>query len=60
MEVGSFIGAAVMTGGEITIRDADPQYLDMIALVFERLGVALGDARRGYFRPCAPIADDCA
>ncbi|HVU14305.1 MAG TPA: UDP-N-acetylglucosamine 1-carboxyvinyltransferase [Phototrophicaceae bacterium] len=39
MEVGSFIGAAVMTGGEITIRDADPQYLDMIALVFERLGV---------------------
>lgn len=40
MEVGSFIGAAVMTGGEITIRQADPQYLDMIALVFERLGVS--------------------
>ncbi len=39
MEVGSFIGAAVMTGGAITIRNADPQYLDMIALVFERLGV---------------------
>lgn len=39
MEVGSFIGAAVMTGGEITIRQADPQYLDMIALVYERLGV---------------------
>ncbi|MEP7291282.1 MAG: UDP-N-acetylglucosamine 1-carboxyvinyltransferase [Chloroflexota bacterium] len=39
MEVGSFIGAAVMTGGEITIRNADPQYLDMIALVYERLGV---------------------
>ncbi len=39
MEVGSLIGAAVMTGGAITIRNADPQYLDMIALVFERLGV---------------------
>lgn len=39
IEVGSFIGAAVMTGGEITIKQADPQYLDMIALVFERLGV---------------------
>lgn len=39
MEVGSFIGAAAMTGGEITIRNADPQYLDMIALVYERLGV---------------------
>lgn len=39
MEVGSFIGAAVMTGGELLIRQADPQHLDMIALVFERLGV---------------------
>lgn len=39
MEVGSYIGAAVMTGGEITIRQADPAYLSMIALVFERLGV---------------------
>jgi UDP-N-acetylglucosamine 1-carboxyvinyltransferase len=39
MEVGSFIGATVVTGGELLIRDADPQYLDMTALVFERLGV---------------------
>ncbi len=39
MEVGSYIGAAVLTGGEITIRQADPAYLDMIALVFDRLGV---------------------
>ncbi len=39
MEVGSLIGAAVMTGGAITIRNADPQYLDMIGLVFGRLGV---------------------
>ncbi|MFW5748765.1 MAG: UDP-N-acetylglucosamine 1-carboxyvinyltransferase [Chloroflexota bacterium] len=39
MEVGSFIGAAVITGGEIRIRDADPEHLAMSALVFERLGV---------------------
>jgi UDP-N-acetylglucosamine 1-carboxyvinyltransferase len=39
MEVGSYIGAAVMTRGEVTIRDADPQYLDMTALIFEVLGV---------------------
>jgi UDP-N-acetylglucosamine 1-carboxyvinyltransferase len=39
MEVGSFIGAAVVTGGSIRIKDADPQHLDMIALVFGRLGV---------------------
>lgn len=39
LEVLSFVGAAVMTNGEITIRKADNQYLDMIRLVFERLGV---------------------
>jgi UDP-N-acetylglucosamine 1-carboxyvinyltransferase len=39
MEVGSFIGAAAVTGGEIRIKNSDPQYLDMIAFVFRRLGV---------------------
>jgi UDP-N-acetylglucosamine 1-carboxyvinyltransferase len=39
MEVGSFIGAAAVTGGEIRIKNADPQHLDMIRLVFRRLGV---------------------
>lgn len=39
LEVVSLIGAAAMTAGEIRIRDADPEYLDMVALVFERLGV---------------------
>ena len=39
LEVVSFIGAAVMTNGEIRIRQADPQHLDMIALIFARLGV---------------------
>lgn len=39
MEVGSFIGAAAITGGSIRIRQADPQYLGMIRLVYEKLGV---------------------
>ncbi|HEX2620744.1 MAG TPA: UDP-N-acetylglucosamine 1-carboxyvinyltransferase [Phototrophicaceae bacterium] len=39
MEVGSWIGAAVVTGGELRIKDADPEYLDMVAQVFARLGV---------------------
>jgi UDP-N-acetylglucosamine 1-carboxyvinyltransferase len=51
MEVGSFIGAAVMTGGEITIRNADPQYLDMIALVFGRLGFHWETRGRDIFVP---------
>lgn len=39
LEVGSFIGAAAITGGAVTIREADPEHLDMIALVFRKLGV---------------------
>jgi len=39
LEVISFVGAAAVTGGEITIHNAGNQYLDMIRLVFERLGV---------------------
>ncbi len=39
LEVGSYIGAAVVTGGELLIREADPQFLRMIELVFGRLGV---------------------
>jgi UDP-N-acetylglucosamine 1-carboxyvinyltransferase len=40
LEVVSFIGAAVVTQGSIRIRQAAPQYLDMIAMVFRRLGVS--------------------
>jgi UDP-N-acetylglucosamine 1-carboxyvinyltransferase len=39
LEVVSFIGAAVVTQGSIRIRQAGPQYLDMISAVFRRLGV---------------------
>jgi len=39
LEVVSFIGAAVVTRGSIRIHNAGPGYLDMIRLVFGRLGV---------------------
>ena len=39
MEVGSFIGATAVTGGEVRINNADPQNLGMIRLVYEKLGV---------------------
>jgi len=35
----SFIGAAVVTHGEVRIHNAGNQYLDMIRFVFRRLGV---------------------
>jgi UDP-N-acetylglucosamine 1-carboxyvinyltransferase len=39
LEVISFVGAAVVTRGSIRIRNAGPQYLDMIGMVLKRLGV---------------------
>ena len=39
MEVGSFVGLAAVTGGEILIKNAAPKHLGMIGMVFERLGV---------------------
>jgi UDP-N-acetylglucosamine 1-carboxyvinyltransferase len=39
LEVVSFIGAAVVTRGAVTIRNAGNNYLDMVRLVFGRLGV---------------------
>jgi UDP-N-acetylglucosamine 1-carboxyvinyltransferase len=39
LEVVSFIGAAVVTHGELCIRNAGNQYLDMIRFIFRRLGV---------------------
>lgn len=39
LEVISHVGAAVVTGGSIRIRNAGIEYLDMIRLVLERLGV---------------------
>lgn len=39
LEVVSFIGAAVVTKGSILIKNAGPEYLGMISMVFNRLGV---------------------
>ena len=38
LEVVSYIGAAIVTHGSITIRNAAPYYLDMVKLVLNRLG----------------------
>jgi UDP-N-acetylglucosamine 1-carboxyvinyltransferase len=43
MEVGSFIGAAAVTGGEVRIRKADPHTLGMVRLVYGRMGVTWQD-----------------
>jgi UDP-N-acetylglucosamine 1-carboxyvinyltransferase len=39
IEVGSMIGLAAVTGGEMLIKDACPSYLHMTRLMLERLGV---------------------
>jgi UDP-N-acetylglucosamine 1-carboxyvinyltransferase len=39
LEVISFVGAAVVTHGSIRIHKAGPEYLDMIGMVFKRMGV---------------------
>ncbi|MCS6872410.1 MAG: UDP-N-acetylglucosamine 1-carboxyvinyltransferase [Anaerolineae bacterium] len=39
IEVASYIGAAAVTGGEVLIKNADPQHLAMIELVYNKLGV---------------------
>jgi len=41
IEVGSFVGLAAVTGGDLTIRQAGVEHLPMIRLGFERLGVRL-------------------
>jgi len=39
IEVGSFIGLAAVTQGELLIRNAAPEHLPMVFLAFERLGI---------------------
>lgn len=40
LEVVSYIGAAVVTGGSIRIKNASPEHLNMIKLVFNRMGIS--------------------
>ena len=39
LEVISFVGASVVTGGQVRIRNAGVQHLEMISHVFQRMGV---------------------
>ena len=51
IEIGSYIGLAAITGGEITIRDAAPHHLGMVQLVFERLGAKFEARGNDLFVP---------
>lgn len=51
LEVVSFIGAAAVTNGKITIKNAGIRYLDMIKLVFSRLGVTWQENGDDIFVP---------
>jgi UDP-N-acetylglucosamine 1-carboxyvinyltransferase len=51
LEVVSFIGAAVVTHGSITIKDAGCEYLDMIRLVMGRIGVEWEEKGKDLFVP---------
>ncbi|MCO4760929.1 MAG: UDP-N-acetylglucosamine 1-carboxyvinyltransferase [Myxococcales bacterium] len=39
LEIGSFVGLAAVTGGDLVIEDVVPDDLRMVRMVFERLGV---------------------
>ncbi|MBI3287334.1 MAG: UDP-N-acetylglucosamine 1-carboxyvinyltransferase [Chloroflexi bacterium] len=49
IEVGSLIGLAAATHGEITLRQTEPEHLRMITLMFHRLGVEIELRGRDVF-----------
>lgn len=51
LEVISFVGAAAVTHGSITIKNAGIHYLDMIKLVLARLGVTWEERGNDIFMP---------
>jgi UDP-N-acetylglucosamine 1-carboxyvinyltransferase len=51
MEVGSYIALAAVTGGELLIKNAAPEHLRMVRLVFERLGVRFETRGQDVFVP---------
>jgi len=51
LEVISFVGAAAITHGSVLIKKAGVQYLDMIKLVFARLGVSWEERGEDLFVP---------
>jgi UDP-N-acetylglucosamine 1-carboxyvinyltransferase len=53
IEIGSFIGAAAVTNGEITIKGAIPSHLPMVLLTFRRLGIEVEIRGQDVFVPPA-------
>jgi UDP-N-acetylglucosamine 1-carboxyvinyltransferase len=51
IEVGSFIGLAAVTGGELLIEDAAVHHLDSTLLAFERIGIACEIRGKDLFVP---------
>lgn len=51
IEVGSYIALAAATGGEILIRNAQPENLRMILMTFERLGITAEPRGDNLFVP---------
>jgi UDP-N-acetylglucosamine 1-carboxyvinyltransferase len=51
MEVGSYIALAAVTGGELLIKNAAPDQLSMVRMVFERLGVVFETRGQDVFVP---------
>jgi len=51
LEVGSFIGLAAVTQGELLIKNAAPEHLRMIRLMLERLGVRVEIRGEDVFVP---------
>jgi UDP-N-acetylglucosamine 1-carboxyvinyltransferase len=51
IEVGSFIGLAAVTRGELTIEDAAPEHLDSTLIGFARLGVKVEIRGKDLFVP---------
>lgn len=51
IEVGSFIACAAITGGELLIKNGQPEHLKMILLVFRRLGIEVEIRGNDLFMP---------
>ncbi|MFW6389305.1 MAG: UDP-N-acetylglucosamine 1-carboxyvinyltransferase [Marinilabiliaceae bacterium] len=51
IEIGSFIGLAAMTGGEITIKDAATDHLGLIPLAFKRMGIDMHITKNEIYLP---------
>ncbi|WP_291857229.1 UDP-N-acetylglucosamine 1-carboxyvinyltransferase [Marinilabilia sp.] len=51
IEIGSFIGLAVMTGSEITIKNAATEHLGIIPLAFRRMGINMHISKDEIYIP---------